>query len=334
MSNVPPQARPDDCQQIAISGIGGIGKTRLALEVAYKLREVDQGCSVFWVPATNDASFEAAYWEIGQKLRLPGMPQKPGRPMRPGSSAGSSPGQAQQSPASKDFKLMVKEALQGESCSRWLLIIDNMDDPTVFDRTVKPNLPFAHHGSILLTTRADYIVSHFNGKDAVRLSALDASAGKEMLQYDLRESQHNEQDSVKHELLEALGYNPLAIRTATNYMKKFNKNESQYLRDLQKSDASCSRVLSQDFEDQCRYDHASNPIARTWWVSFQQINNQQTQASKLLEIISFLGPHSIPKSILPDTGPRQDEALGILVSFGFIEIHDGEYPLIDAHRLV
>lgn len=65
---------PQDLYQgIALVGLGGVGKTQIALETAYRLRETDPECSVFWVPALDSTSFERAYRDIGRKLGLDGI---------------------------------------------------------------------------------------------------------------------------------------------------------------------------------------------------------------------------------------------------------------------
>jgi hypothetical protein len=38
---------------IAITGLGGIGKMQLALELLHQIKEMHRSCSVIWIPATN-----------------------------------------------------------------------------------------------------------------------------------------------------------------------------------------------------------------------------------------------------------------------------------------
>src|SRR2546421_12004189 len=36
------------CERVAITGLGGVGKTQIALEFVHQLRESQPDCSVFW----------------------------------------------------------------------------------------------------------------------------------------------------------------------------------------------------------------------------------------------------------------------------------------------
>lgn len=58
----------DGPRRIAITGLGGVGKTQVALELAYRRRDQDSGCSIFWVPCTSYAMIEQSFLEIAQIL--------------------------------------------------------------------------------------------------------------------------------------------------------------------------------------------------------------------------------------------------------------------------
>jgi hypothetical protein len=56
----------------AIVGLGGIGKTQIALELAYRIREKYRNCSVFRIPATDMDSLHHAYRDVAQQLCILG----------------------------------------------------------------------------------------------------------------------------------------------------------------------------------------------------------------------------------------------------------------------
>ncbi|KAN0075017.1 hypothetical protein V8E54_007628 [Elaphomyces granulatus] len=109
----------EDCEQglrkIAITGLGGVGKTQIALEIAYQIRDKKLEFSIFWIPATSVEKIEQAYMGIGERLRL-----QDGTPA--------------------DMKKAVKDHLSSEKTGPWLLIIDNLDDMNMWT-TSDPSSP-------------------------------------------------------------------------------------------------------------------------------------------------------------------------------------------------
>jgi Cdc6-like AAA superfamily ATPase len=51
--------------KVAITGTSGIGKTQLALELAYRTKQKYK-CSVFWIPAIDMESLHQTYEHIAQ----------------------------------------------------------------------------------------------------------------------------------------------------------------------------------------------------------------------------------------------------------------------------
>ncbi|KAB8238776.1 uncharacterized protein BDW43DRAFT_296212 [Aspergillus alliaceus] len=89
--------------QVAITGLGGIRKSQVILELAYRLQDRDKHCSVFWVPCTSYGIIEQTYMSVAQTLRLHDVEQ----------------GEA---------KEQIKIYLSSERDGKWLLIFDNADD--------------------------------------------------------------------------------------------------------------------------------------------------------------------------------------------------------------
>ncbi|KAL5866298.1 hypothetical protein ACKVWL_011554 [Pyricularia oryzae] len=73
LQRLPPIAHPDACQRTVIHGLGGIGKTQVAIEAAYRVRDAYPECSVFWVPAVNMTMFDNGYRRVGRALEIQGI---------------------------------------------------------------------------------------------------------------------------------------------------------------------------------------------------------------------------------------------------------------------
>ena len=58
--------------KVAITGPGGIGKTQLALALAYRIRQECKNCSVFWISASDKESVHEGYAHIARRLTIPG----------------------------------------------------------------------------------------------------------------------------------------------------------------------------------------------------------------------------------------------------------------------
>ena len=116
-------------QPQAITGLGGIGKTQIAVEYAYRFHQDYQ--VVLWARAENTETLTSSYVTIASLLNLP-----------------------EQKEQEQEITVqVVKTWLQTHS--GWLLMLDNADDLS----QVPAFLPPALGGHLLLTTRA-FAVGH------------------------------------------------------------------------------------------------------------------------------------------------------------------------------
>ncbi|KAH7217226.1 hypothetical protein BKA60DRAFT_609147 [Fusarium oxysporum] len=60
----------EQVNRIALVGLGGVGKTQIALQFAHEVKEKHPHYSIFWVPTLSDEGAERAYAEIAKRLRL------------------------------------------------------------------------------------------------------------------------------------------------------------------------------------------------------------------------------------------------------------------------
>ncbi|KAM0520541.1 hypothetical protein ACHAPE_002935 [Trichoderma viride] len=310
-----PGANRNDCQRTAVEGLGGIGKTQIALEAAFRLHDAYPDCSIFWVPAVEAAGFENACREIAQSLGIAGTDED-----------------------SADVKTLVKVALSRKEAGAWLLIVDNADD---IDLVCSPTellsfLPFSRIGSILFTTRNHQAVVELDIPETgvVSIPEMSQTEAAELLQKSLKESQTHDTESLTS-LLDFLACLPLAIKQASAYMAKTGMAISKYLQHCRSSDKKMIKLLSKDFEDRGRYRGIENAVATTWLISFEQVSRDYPLAIQYLQSMCFLAEKEIPASLLwtADDELEADEAIGALKAYAFITERAGQ-ELYDMHRLV
>jgi tetratricopeptide (TPR) repeat protein len=301
--------------KFAIYGLGGMGKTQVALELAYRAKETYHDCSVFWVPATNVESLQQAFETIGRQLRLSGLEH----------------GHA-------DVKKLVQRHLNQESARQWLLILDNVDEVDMWYTELKPYLPKSSQGCVICTTRNRKVaVKIAEAPNIIELSEMNEETAMQLLAKSLGidnpELLDSRQDALK--LLEQLTFLPLAIVQAAAYINENRCALSEYLLLLEAQEQDVVELLSEDFEDDRRYEDTKNPVATTWLISFQHIQRTNPLAADYLSFMSCVDPKDIPQSLLPPAQSRKKEidALGMLDAYSFVSRRAGNQAL-DMHRLV
>ncbi|RAH68518.1 uncharacterized protein BO66DRAFT_412795 [Aspergillus aculeatinus CBS 121060] len=134
--------------RIALVGLGGVGKSQLAIEYCYRVRENFPNTWVFWVHTSNAARFEQGFREIADRVRIPGR---------------------------KDPKVNIFQLVGGwlndERKGKWTLVLDNVDDDEFLNKAAPGDsgsttgkvlleyIPQSPHGSIIITSRSAAVAS-------------------------------------------------------------------------------------------------------------------------------------------------------------------------------
>ncbi|KAK2589658.1 hypothetical protein QQS21_012665 [Conoideocrella luteorostrata] len=306
LGRILPGTNKEDCQRTIIQGLGGVGKTQIALEAIYRLRNKRLDCSIFWVSAADVNTFENSYREIGRHIKIKGIDEE-----------------------KADVKRLVKTALSDESIGSWLLVVDNADDTGLLFEPIclSDYLPFSRKGSILLTTRNQTVASRLGiqGASIITTAEMYDVEARFMLYQGLNPSQISNANSTER-LLHILANLPLAIRQACAYMAENQISTSEYL-NLCESKRDMIRLLGRDFDDPHQYKSIPNAVTTTWLTSFNHISKHDPPAAEYLKFMSLLAEKDIPKSLLPM------EAIGTLEAYAFIAQREGQ-DSIDMHRLV
>ncbi|KAH6653542.1 P-loop containing nucleoside triphosphate hydrolase protein [Truncatella angustata] len=309
-----PSANNKNCQRTVLEGLGGVGKTQIALEAAYRVFEQSPNCSIFWVPAVSLVMFENAYRDIGEALGTPGMDDD-----------------------KADIKELVKTTLERSKVD-WLLIIDNIDDIGLLtrDKGLKSCLPFNRKGSILFTTRNHEVAVRLNisRKHTFVVDKMSEAEAIKLLQNELKERQYRDTQATK-DLVQHLVFLPLAVKQASAYMARTRITTAAYHKLCRGSDNAQIKLLNTGFEELQRYSDNTNPITLTWLISFQHLAESYPLAIEYLKFVCLLAEKDIPMSLLP-IGKDEEalpEAVGILEGYAFVSIHE-QGDSFDMHRLV
>jgi nucleoside phosphorylase/tetratricopeptide (TPR) repeat protein len=303
-------------RKMAITGLGGVGKTQIALEIAYRIRDKKPEFSIFWIPATSVEKIEQAYMGIGERLGLQDV-----------------------TPA--DMKKAVKAHLSSEKTGPWLLIIDNADDMNIWTTsdapspTLKTYIPQSKYGFVLFTTRNQQVATSLVGPEVISIHEMDDKMATDLLRASLIHKDLVNDSQPTTQLLRQLSCLPLAIIQAASYINQTGISVATYLSLLERQENEMVELLSQDFEDEWRYAESKNPVAVTWLISFHQIQRLNCLAADYLSFMSCIDPRDIPLSLLPPDSSqiKQQNALGLLKAYSFITGQADDQTL-SLHRLV
>ncbi|CAG8063444.1 unnamed protein product [Penicillium nalgiovense] len=280
--------------RIALVGLGGVGKSQLAIEYSYQVRFQAPVTWVFWVHASNATRFEQSFRDIADQVKILGR----------------------KDPQANIFNL-VENWLRDEKRGRWVLILDNVDDhefllksPVTAQGHAKNSsmkaptkpllkyLPRSLHGFIIITCRTrEVALKMVDYKDLIEVKPMERPEALELFEKKL-EQQRESQES-RH-LVEELEFMPLAIVQAASYIRNRAPrcSVSQYLRDFQKNDREATKLLKTEAGHIYRDSEAKNSILVTWQMSFDRIRQKRPSAADLLSLMSFFDRQGIPDELL------------------------------------
>lgn len=279
-------------QICTVIGRGGVGKTAIALEYLYKYES--EYSYVFWVEAETPGLCAERYGSIASKL---GLDEKL---------------------SDEDArKYLVKETLT-KSERRWLLIFDNVASWGDISRYVPRNLPRTK-GSIIITTRSSSILqipprySAFRNHHAVELDVWCLDHSREFLLTSIQPSlergklQAHEEYDLARQVVEVVGRLPLAISMIVGYLKVSRCTLVDFLEMWEEKEEYIDKKKGR------RIDIGEGDIDSTidslWTIGIREV---RMNSRRLLDILSFLDPETIQKSLL--VGDHKDEYLEFLNS--------------------
>ncbi|KAG8162876.1 hypothetical protein KVR01_007354 [Diaporthe batatas] len=314
----------DQFTKVAVSGLGGVGKTQLVLELLYRLREKHKQCSAIWIQAKTMESLDQGYHEAARRFGLRDSQAK-----------------------DTNIKEILRDFLSHENAGHWVLVFDNADDVdmwtgdnTASDQTSSKRLleyiPRSTTGRVIFTTRDRKVGVKLAHQNIVEVRNMAESTAAQMLRNSLiRKELVDSQQAETKAILAWLTHLPLAIAQAAAYINETGIAISDYLSLVSCQEETVIELLTEEFEDDARYSDSKNPVATTWLISFQMIQQRNPLAADYMYFMACIDHKDIPKLLLPPgASPKKEvDAIGTLSAFSFITTRP-EDAALDLHRLV
>ncbi|MCX7840919.1 MAG: FxSxx-COOH system tetratricopeptide repeat protein, partial [Anaerolineae bacterium] len=259
-------------QPQTLHGLGGVGKTQLAVEYAY--RYASEYDIVWWIRAESPMLIATDLALLAAPLQLPERDER-------------------------DQNIVVQAVLRAlAQRERWLLIFDNAEDA----RDVRAFLP-QERGAIEL--RHNILITSRNPNWGALARPLDVQVlpRDEAITFLLRRigvithptqpspiSNLQSLTSDAGELADALGCLPLALEQAGAYIETHGITIADYL-----------RLYRTHRQKLLAYPPATDypaAVATTWDISFQAVEKQNPASAQLLKLLAFFAPDPLPRAIL------------------------------------
>jgi tetratricopeptide (TPR) repeat protein/DNA-binding CsgD family transcriptional regulator len=303
-------------RMVALTGLGGIGKTQAVVEYAYRYQASYQ--AIFWTRAATRSTLIEDYVTIAELLQLPEQ-------------------------QSKDQKVVVNAVKQWLTRHQdWLLILDNVEDLSL----IPDFLPAGSNGYILLTTR---IQATGRVAPGVVIEKMDTDEASLLLlrrakMLDPEASLTSVAPAVRIQaraIVQVMDGLPLALDQAGAYIEETGCSLSEYLELYQQYQADLLARRSSTSPD---YPYT---VASTWSLAFERVEQANPAAADLLRLCAFLDPDVIPEAFITEGAShlsatlaavvnhpfRFNEAIQALRSFSLMK-RDPEAKTLNVHRLV
>jgi tetratricopeptide (TPR) repeat protein len=289
----------------AIHGLGGVGKTRVAVE--YAKRFSHEYTALLFITADSEASLKTNLANLCGAMVL-NLPEQ----------------------SAREQEVQVAAAIRWlREQSGWFLIVDNVDTPEAAT-AAEELLQKLDSGHVVITSR----LSNWGG--AVQELALDVIAEKAAVEMLLERTAGKRKvtpsdDADALALAKDLGCLPLALEQAGAFIVEDGCSFAEYRKLWQKKDAEVVTWHTHLM----KYPRS---VATTWQTSFEKVG-QDGQA--LLNVLCWLSPEPIPLPMLEKLDAAEGEptinwkkARRDLARYSFAKWSDATNSSIVVHRLV
>jgi len=279
---------------MAIQGIGGSGKSQLAVEYAYSSKISDKPYRLIrWLKADSEENLKNSYYSLGDDLGV-------------------------EREDYKDSELNLRRAIQTQLLryENILLIYDNVESLDYLS-DYQPSAGGNSNIQMLITTR-----NRFVDCQTIEVKEFTVTEVQEYLNKRLKKDIPL---TIAEQLGQELGYLPLAIVQAGAYMVKYAKTPETFLKLLQGE--SRQKVLEKQLNPKLK------TIATLWDMTLDKLSPQALELIRLCAYLNPDNvPQSLLEQMLAED--LRDEVLYELRSQSLLIDADNEGLLFRIHRLL
>lgn len=259
-------------QSSALHGLGGVGKTQIALEYAY--RHALEYRAIFWIGAETEEQIVTSLFRMAEVLQVPAYGSK------------------------NQQHVLASVQRWLETHQHWLLIWDNVEQLELLDRFLPPVRP----GSILITTRSPALGIYARSLNLLpmeqeegmlfllrRIKVLAPSAPIE--QMDQIATQMPAQYTAASALVSALGGLPLALDQAGAYLEEAQCSVSTYLDLFHTQSATLLSLRG------ARERTHPDSVATTLALAITRAATRHPVVLDVLRVCAMLSPDGLPEEL-------------------------------------
>ncbi|XP_078344242.1 uncharacterized protein LOC144629874 [Oculina patagonica] len=285
------------CAFSAICGLGGVGKTSVAVEYLWRMRREYPG-GVFWTSGENNSLFQISITDMARQIGT----------------------------FEDEFSCTLSKTLgwlQNQN-QLWCLVVDNLDELEMsldLRKLLMGHWKQAAHGHIIVTTRRETKeVSEdvaIEEQFCIGMNCLTEEDGIQLLR--MRTEKVEGEDSEIRELVNELGGLPLALDQAAAYIRCLRCSVKDYV--LQYKTQKLH--LLQRKKAQSRVENTSPErlaVHTTWLLNFEYISRLSEERelgeapTLVMEMSAFLGPDDIPIEVINKGAPEVDSTCTVYAS--------------------
>ena len=299
--------------KVALSGLGGIGKTQTAIEFAYRYR--GEYKTVLWAKVDSEDSLKSDFGVLAVSLNL----------------------HVQDDTDRNEAVSAVKQWLEEQS--GWLLILDNADELGLVSDFLRREWP----GHILLTTRsrATGIIGGVELKEmGLEEGALFLLRRAKLIAVGDTLGAATEVDrKLASEISRDMGGLPLALDQAGAFIEEMSSSLAEYLK-LYRGEGNKLRAARGGYIA----DH--DAVTITFSMAYQKVAEKSAAAADMLQVCALLAPDAIPEEIFAIGATEMGENLRpMAVGINLVKVmgeagrfslirRDAKGGKIEMHRLV